>query len=52
MSLSDGIAGYVATKGETVNILDAYQDDRFDKVIDVTTNYKTNTVLCVPIQDD
>jgi len=24
MGLNEGIAGYVATKGETVNILDAY----------------------------
>jgi len=52
MGLSEGIAGYVASKGETVNILDAYQDDRFNKDIDVATNYKTNTILCVPIQDE
>jgi adenylate cyclase len=30
-----GIAGYVATKGELVNIPDAYQDSRFNKEIDI-----------------
>lgn len=52
MGLNEGIAGYVATKGETVNILDAYQDDRFNKDLDIKTNYKTNTILSVPIQDE
>ncbi len=41
--------GYVATKGETLNIMNAYSDDRFNKEVDKKMNYKTNTILCVPI---
>ena len=44
-----GIAGYVATTGETVNIEDAYADERFNKEIDMQTEYKTRNVLCMPI---
>ena len=44
-----GIVGHVATTGETLNIANAYADDRFNKEIDKKTNYKTNTILCVPI---
>ena len=35
--------------GESVNILNAYADERFNKEIDRKSNYKTNTILCVPI---
>eukprot|EP01016_Furgasonia_blochmanni_P010159 TRINITY_DN14281_c0_g1_i3.p1 TRINITY_DN14281_c0_g1~~TRINITY_DN14281_c0_g1_i3.p1 ORF type:complete len:286 (-),score=51.29 TRINITY_DN14281_c0_g1_i3:133-990(-) len=38
-------------KGESLNILNAYQDDRFNKEVDLKTNYKTNTILCVPIME-
>jgi adenylate cyclase len=47
-----GIAGYVATKGELVNIPDAYQDSRFNKDIDLKTGYRTRTILCTPIRND
>jgi adenylate cyclase len=47
-----GIAGYVATKGELVNIPDAYQDSRFNKEIDIKTGYYTRTILCAPIRND
>lgn len=47
-----GIAGYVATKGELVNIPDAYQDPRFNKEIDIKTGYYTRTILCAPIRND
>ena len=50
--MSKGIVGFVATKGESVNILDAYQDDRFNKAVDIKMNYKTNTILCSPIFDE
>lgn len=41
--------GYVANSGEILNIANAYTDDRFNKDIDKKTNYKTSTILCVPI---
>lgn len=47
-----GIVGHVFTKGEAVNIYNAYADDRFNKAIDIKTGYKTNTILTVPIKDD
>ncbi|XP_035703094.1 dual 3',5'-cyclic-AMP and -GMP phosphodiesterase 11 isoform X2 [Folsomia candida] len=46
-----GIVGYVAESGSTVNIADAYQDDRFNQEIDLRTGYKTKSLLCMPIKD-
>lgn len=46
-----GLAGHVANTGETINIKDAYQDDRFNKEIDLQTGYKTKTILCMPIRN-
>ena len=46
-----GLAGHVATTGETVNIKDAYRDKRFNKEIDLQTGYKTKTILCMPIRN-
>jgi len=50
--MEEGIEGHVAVKGELLNIIDAYQDDRFNKELDVKTSFKTNTILCVPIKDN
>ncbi|XP_020914824.1 probable 3',5'-cyclic phosphodiesterase pde-5 isoform X2 [Exaiptasia diaphana] len=44
-----GVAGYVATTGETLNITDAYHDERFNREIDIQTGYTTRTLLCMPI---
>ncbi len=46
---STGIAGSVFTSRNTINIEDAYQDERFNKEFDRKTGYKTNTILCMPI---
>lgn len=46
-----GLAGHVVNTGETINIKDAYQDDRFNKEIDIQTGYKTKTILCMPIKN-
>ncbi|XP_055601122.1 dual 3',5'-cyclic-AMP and -GMP phosphodiesterase 11 isoform X2 [Uranotaenia lowii] len=46
-----GIAGHVAESGEPVNIPDAYQDERFNREIDVHTGYRTKALLCMPIKD-
>eukprot|EP00755_Sulcionema_specki_P016636 Sspe_Gene.62512::Locus_35143_Transcript_1_1_Confidence_1.000_Length_3620::g.62512::m.62512/K13298/PDE11; dual 3',5'-cyclic-AMP and -GMP phosphodiesterase 11 len=48
--LNSGIAGHVATTGETCNIPDAYADKRFNKEADKQTGYRTNSILCVPIK--
>lgn len=44
-----GIAGTVAETKETINITDAYSDERFNKEIDKKTGYKTNVMLSMPI---
>ncbi|WP_199247615.1 GAF domain-containing protein [[Phormidium] sp. ETS-05] len=44
-----GIAGYVASTGQTLNIPDAYQDPRFDPSTDQRTGYKTRNILCMPV---
>ena len=49
--IGQGLVGYVASKGETLNILDAHQDHRFNREIDKKNNYRTKSVLCVPIYD-
>ncbi len=46
-----GLAGHVVKTGETINIKDAYQDERFNKEIDLQTGYKTKTILCMPIKN-
>ena len=37
-SMGKGIAGYVATKGETINLVDPYNDPRFDQTQDKKSN--------------
>ena len=46
-----GIAGHVVQTGETINIKDAYNDDRFNSDVDKQTGYKTKTILCMPIKN-
>lgn len=47
--LGKGVAGYVANTANTLNIRDAYQDERFDPSNDKRTGFKTKTILAVPI---
>ncbi len=47
-----GLVGYTIATGETVNIADAYSDDRFNKDIDKQTGYHTKTILCMPIKNN
>jgi adenylate cyclase len=44
-----GIAGYVASTGQTLNIPNAYEDPRFDPSVDQRTGYQTRTILCMPV---
>lgn len=44
---SKGIAGHVAKTGETLNIPEAYEDERFNQNIDRQTGYRTRTILCM-----
>lgn len=51
LPMGKGIAGYVAVSGETINILDAYADPRFNPEIDRRTGYRTKTILCMPMKN-
>lgn len=44
-----GIAGYVASTGQPLNIPDAYKDPRFDPSTDKRTGYVTRNILCMPV---
>lgn len=46
-----GIAGYVATTGELLNIPDAYADHRFNPNIDKQTGYRTRNMLTTPLRN-
>jgi adenylate cyclase len=51
LPLDEGLAGYVARTGETVNVTDAYADPRFSRRVDDESGYHTRTVLAVPLRD-
>ncbi|NEO99705.1 MAG: adenylate/guanylate cyclase domain-containing protein [Symploca sp. SIO2E9] len=44
-----GIAGYVASNRQLLNIPDAYKDPRFDPSTDKQTGYVTRNILCMPV---
>ncbi|KAE8744838.1 hypothetical protein FOCC_FOCC008562 [Frankliniella occidentalis] len=46
-----GITGYVATTGETVNIPNAYEDERFDHSVDDGIAFKHKSILCMAIKN-
>ncbi|XP_059055124.1 probable 3',5'-cyclic phosphodiesterase pde-5 [Achroia grisella] len=50
MPINRGIAGHVALSGETMNIPNAYLDNRFNREVDEATGYKTISILCMPIK--
>ena len=49
--ITSGLAGHVASTGETVNIADAHLDPRFNSAMDKETGYRTRSSLCVPMID-
>lgn len=49
LPLGQGIAGAVAKTGETVNVMDAYADPRFDPATDKRSGYRTKNMLVVPV---
>ncbi|MGD1851355.1 MAG: ATP-binding cassette domain-containing protein, partial [Cyanophyceae cyanobacterium] len=47
-----GIAGYVATTGETVHVGNPYGDMRFNPQVDFETEWVTRNILCLPLMDE
>jgi len=50
--LGVGVAGTVAVTGETVNIADAYADQRFNPEIDRATGFRTRNLLTFPMKSE
>ncbi len=46
-----GVAGFVAERGEVVNVRDASRDPRFFGGVDAATGYVTRSLLAAPIRD-
>src|SRR5699024_2324262 len=46
-----GLAGWVAMTGTSVNVRDAYSDPRFNPGIDRRTGFTTRNVLCQPVRN-
>lgn len=49
VSAQDGIAGATFRTGELLNIPNAYQDPRFNPAVDAMIDFRTRSILCVPI---
>ena len=47
-----GIVGACFMEGKKIRIDDAYNDQRFNKDVDLRTNYKTKSILCYPLKDN
>jgi diguanylate cyclase (GGDEF)-like protein len=46
----EGIAGWVAVKGVPLVVPDVSHDKRFNRKADKLLNYKTRTLMCIPIK--
>ncbi|MHB9040788.1 MAG: GAF domain-containing sensor histidine kinase [Melioribacteraceae bacterium] len=51
LKIGEGLAGYVAKSGETINIENAQDDPRFNSEYDRISGYKTQSVICFPIRN-
>ncbi|XP_069100709.1 rod cGMP-specific 3',5'-cyclic phosphodiesterase subunit alpha isoform X2 [Pleurodeles waltl] len=47
--LDTGVLGYVAQSKKVVNVTDVDQESRFSKFVDNLTDYKTKSILAVPV---
>jgi serine phosphatase RsbU (regulator of sigma subunit)/anti-sigma regulatory factor (Ser/Thr protein kinase) len=51
LKIGEGVSGYVAQTGETVNIFSAKEDPHFARWIDQSSGYETKTMLCTPMRN-
>jgi hypothetical protein len=47
-----GIVGVCFMEHQKIRIDDAYMDQRFNKEVDIRTNYRTRSILCYPLVDN
>ena len=52
VNLGQGIAGYVAEKGEPLLVQDVSKDHRWFKQIDESIGFQTRSIACVPMKAD
>ena len=50
LTAGKGIVGWVAKKGKPLLIPDVYADPRFDRSIDESTGFKSQSMICVPMK--
>ena len=51
IEVGKGIVGTVAESGQTINIPDCYQDERFNASVDKQTGYHTKSLMTIPVRD-
>jgi HD-GYP domain-containing protein (c-di-GMP phosphodiesterase class II) len=51
LPIGKGISGRVAETGEGINIADAWELPYFDRSFDLINNFRTRSVLCVPVKN-
>lgn len=52
LKIGEGLAGFVAKSGETINIKDVQNDPRFNRDVDKASGYKTKSMICFPIKNN
>jgi len=50
LPLGEGISGRVADSGEMLNVADAWELPYFNRAYDETNQFRTRSVLCIPIR--
>jgi len=50
LKMGEGIAGWVAVKGEKLLIPDVSKDERFTLNVDLVSGFETRSVVCVPLK--
>lgn len=50
LKIGEGLAGQAAATGETINVVNAYEDPRFDPTVDQRLGYRTTSMLVVPVR--
>jgi signal transduction histidine kinase/putative methionine-R-sulfoxide reductase with GAF domain len=51
VAVGEGLAGWVAQTGQSLNVKDAYKDPRFNPDADLRTGYRTKSILCQPMRN-
>ncbi len=51
LQAGQGLAGWVAMTGKSINVRDAYNDPRFNPAVDAQTGFKTRNMLCQPVRN-